>query len=219
MVAVMELDYNLAKTVQAKKDKKHKKNADHLSIENPGHSFQGPATASLRQLSFGAGSGNRLGTRRKCPMGIVRPRRVAPPPPGGIPAQHPAPSPQKMNRLPLISWLFRLVDCFSPLSPGFYAAKPAPVLNQILLGQALVSIPRGIDVTLIIGRGEANLRPSPGTIAQRRIDNIEAHQHQVNAMARHSRRVVIVVIVVILVNSGVLTAGPACLAVVLCEIV
>src|SRR5439155_16911167 len=71
-----------------------------------------------RQLSFGAGSGNRLGTRRKCPMGIVKPRRVAPPPPGGIAAQHPAPGSQKMTRLPLISWLFRLVDClFAAISP------------------------------------------------------------------------------------------------------
>src|SRR6266403_3534760 len=113
MVAVMELDYNLARRRQAKNDKKHKKNADYLSVENPGHSFQGPAAASLRQLSFGAGGGHRLGTRRKRPMGIVRPRRVAPPPPGGIAAQQPAPGPQKMNRLPLISWLFRLVDCFS----------------------------------------------------------------------------------------------------------
>src|SRR5437667_10029201 len=96
--------------MQAKKDKNHKRNADYLSVENPGHSFQGPAAASLRQLSFGAGSGNRLGTRRKCPMGIVKPRRVAPPPPGGIAAQHPAPGSQRMNRPPLITWLCPLVD-------------------------------------------------------------------------------------------------------------
>src|SRR2546423_11916825 len=100
IVAVMELDYNLACGRQAKNDKKHKKNANYLSVENPGHSFQGPATASLRQLPFGAGGGHRLGTRRKRPMGIVRPRRVASAPPGGIGVQHPAQDRQKMNSLP-----------------------------------------------------------------------------------------------------------------------
>src|SRR5437660_11194679 len=106
MVAVMELDYNLACRRQAKNDKNHKKNADYLSVENPGHSFQGPATASLRQLSFGAGGSHRLGTRRKCPMGIVRPRRIASPPPGGNAAQHPAQGRQKMNSLPPHKWTF-----------------------------------------------------------------------------------------------------------------
>src|SRR6267142_3289066 len=95
MVAVIELDYNLAYRRQEKKIKITKNNADYLSVENPGHSFQGPATASLRQLSFGAGGGHRLGTRRERPVGIARPRRVAPPPPRGIAAQAPGAGPSK----------------------------------------------------------------------------------------------------------------------------
>ena len=67
----------------------------------------------------------------------------------------------------------------------------------------IIKIAERIAVTLVVSRDEANPWTATGAIPQRHIDNVQAHQHQVNAVPGHPEvfilAIVIIVILIVLV--------------------
>src|ERR1017187_6695587 len=73
------------------------KNANQLSLEDPGDSFAGPTASALRQFSSGLGGRYWPQSGGPCPMGIAGPERAALGPAGDPAADHQAPRQKKLT--------------------------------------------------------------------------------------------------------------------------